>query len=111
MALALKYPICLLVFKEIGANHNSFMVNFIKVAPTKFGNYRMIGSVTLSVCLSVCLCGCMSVSLFSDMKRPREVVLGTKVGYMCETRPIDFRVSQSIFKVKGHAKINFTHKQ
>ena len=74
----------------------------------------MIGSVCVSVCLcvrvSVCVCACVSVCCphFSDMERPREVVLGTLVGYGSETEPIDFGVIQCIFKVKGDKKPYFS---
>ena len=63
----------------------------------KSGNYRMIGSVTQSVCVSVCL----SLPLLSGMERPRSLMFDSMVGYGSGTKSIDFMVNQCIFKVSG----------
>ena len=77
------------------------------VAPNEVGNYRMIGSVCVSVC--VCLYGwfcqfiCLSVCpspTFLGMVRLRWLVYGTIVGHRSETDPIDFGANGYIFKVK-----------
>ena len=71
-----------------------YLVVIIIVDPNEVGNYRVLGSVCLSVCMFVCL------PHFSDMVRPRELVFGTIVGYRSQMKPIDFGVNGYVFKVK-----------
>ena len=70
------------VYWPTGKNNLYIWLCFIIVAPNGGANYRVVGSVCLSLCLPV-------AHFFLDMEWPRKLVFSNMTGYRSGKKPVD----------------------